>query len=626
MSIEKKFAPLVNQFSGSAKIRQIVGHPVPEPTICHAYTDLFRNKKAQNMYSEKLYEIMRSRKVDERFEVFDNSTVSAHWVNLNLEESERSLDMFPEKIKKHMEKIKLFSEEHNVDITENLKNIDKILEDYYKDPKIIEIRECLQNKKDIVAEWSSIIESCVQLLKNTAKELHPNIRNYSNINVKYDNNIDTNKDLALMKKFIDEKTGLFENNRTRKEPNLFDYSIIQGYIDKFNKENIEAFLKLRSAGVELKMADTFMMNHQTTPVAKDIAGFLQDKIVEKTHEEQGIKNVMEFSNSKIKEIILFNDRSMLIKKSDNSYDDVFTFKQLHEIKDSIVSEHVRQTFRKNPTVAKNFIDIFKRDSSLINLGKLNVAMNTYTNNIEFFNSKPFDIKAEYLQSEENKTDNSRAIEDLDDKMNKKIKDHKVHQFAHSIASKKYKELYNEESYKIIENIYDLKLKTDAFQDYIGKKIAAYKTPEQFNEGLTKFLESFNNFEMDAVITKVENIGATIISQSDDILIVEITDYEQSKMLGSSSWCIVRDESYFNSYTDGGNRQYFLFDFSKDSADNESMIGFTIDMDGEHYAAHYKDDEEVNQREDILSYAHDMVNELNDRLIMVQAAKHRNQHV
>lgn len=183
-------------------------------------------------------------------------------------------------------------------------------------------------------------------------------------------------------------------------------------------------------------------------------------------------------------------------------------------------------------------------------------------------------------------------------------------FAHSIASNKYMHLYNDESYKIIEAIYDLKLKTDVFQDYIGKKIAAYKTPEDFNKGLTKFLNSFNDFSMDAVVNKAENAGVKIISQADDILIVQIEDYEQSKLLGSSSWCIVRDESYFNSYTDGGNKQYFLFDFSKDSADNESMIGFTIDIDGEHYAAHYKNDDGVESSDETLEYAHEMVNEVN----------------
>lgn len=624
MSIEKKFAPLVNQFAGSGKIRQIVGLPEPEPTVCYAHQSLFRNKKAQDMYIEKLYSIMKTRKVDNKFDVFDNNTASAHWVKLHLNESESSLTSFPKEISKHIEKIKLFADQHNVDITHNLQNIDTILEEYNNDPKIAGLFIQIQKKKDVVDLWDSAIQECVQVMKNTARTLDPNIINYTYI--QYDNNIDTNKDLVIMKTFIDEHAGIFENNRTLKEPNLFDYSIIEQYVDRLNKENIEAFLKLRDAGVPLKLADTFIVENQSKPVAKDIAGFLNEKLVEKSHQEQGIVHVMEFNHSKIKELIVFTDRSILMKKTDNTYVDVFTTRQLHALKDAIVAEHIRNTFKKNPTVAKNFIDIFKKENSLINLGKVMVAIGTYSTHLDFFNHKPFDIKTEFEQSALEKPVRYRAIEDLDDKMNKKIKDHKVQLFAHSIASNKYMNLYNEESYKIIENIYDLKLKTDIFQDYIGKKIAAYKTPEQFNEGLKSFLTSFNGFDMKSMLVKAENSGVRIISESDDILIVQIEDYQQSKMLGSSSWCIVRDESYFNSYTDGGNKQYFLFDFSKDSADNESMIGFTIDMDGEHYAAHYKDDDEVNENESILSYAHGMINELNQRLKIVRTVKNANNNV
>lgn len=618
MSLKDKLSPLVNHFSGSMKIRQEVGNPVPEPTVCYGHKELFRDIKSQNQYVEKLYELMKTRSVESRFDVFNNHTVSAHWVSLFVGESERSLTLFPEKITNHIEKIKLFAEANGVDIRENLKNIDNILEQYKTDPKLQEIRDYLQLKKDVTVEWDLAINESVAAIKKRAQEATPNLFNYSH--VKYDTNIDTNPDLASIKNLVDGAARVFENNRTLKEPYLFDYSFIEDYIDRLNQENIEAFVKLRNAGVSLKQADAYILEHQSTPVAKDITGFLKEKIVEKTLKEQGINAFLEFSNSKIKEIILFSDRSMLMKNNENQYVDIFTSKQLNAIKNILVAEDIRNTFKKNPTVAKNFIDVFKKDPCLINLGAVLVAVNTYSTNLDFFNSKPFDIKAEYEQSAEVKSSSYKAIEDLDDKLNRRLKDQKVQLFAHSIASNKYKHLYNEESYKIIENIYDLKLKTDVFQDYIGKKIAAYKSPEEFNEGLSKFLASMNDFSMRAVLNKAENAGVTVISQADDILIVQVEDYEQSKLLGSSSWCIVRHESYFNSYTDGGNKQYFLFDFTKESADNESMIGFTIDIDGEHYAAHYKNDDEVDESSEILEYAHDVVREVNYKETINRTAK------
>lgn len=612
MKFHKIFSPILNEFNGSIQIRQKTGMPVPEPTICHAHQDLFRCKKSQGSHEETLYNIMKTRTIEKNFDKFDRNTVSAHWIGLHLSDCEDGLNAFAEKVTQHLEKIKLFAAEHNVDITENLNNMIDILEEYSKDKKIEEMLELLKKKKDVIKNWDLAIKSCVLEMKKEAKLEDPNLKNFDSI--KYDNNIDTNINLSKMKTFIDDESIIFENSRTNKEPYSFNYRIIESYINRLDEENIAAFLKLRDAGIHLMLADKFMTDNKNASISKDVVGFLQHKITTKTNQELGIKSILEFNNSRIKEIIVFNDNSVLAKKSDGSYFDVFTIKHLKKIKDTLVEEHIRNIFKKNPTVAKNFIEIFKKDTSIITLEKLLVAINTYDTNIDFFNKKPFDIKNEYKEAKELSKNNNqfehKVLEDLDDRMNKKIKDHKVEQLAHSIASNKYMNLYNDESYKIIESIFDLKLKTDVFQNYIGKKIAAYKTPEQFNEGLSNFLKSFNGFDMDSMVLKAENTGAKIISQSDDILIVEIENYEQSKILGSSSWCIVRDQSYFNSYTEDGNKQYFLYDFSLESSDNASMIGFTIDCDGDHYAAHYKDDEEINQDEQTLSYAHDMVNEFN----------------
>lgn len=51
-----------------------------------------------------------------------------------------------------------------------------------------------------------------------------------------------------------------------------------------------------------------------------------------------------------------------------------------------------------------------------------------------------------------------------------------------------------------------------------------------------------------------------------------------------------------------------------------MIGFTIDIDGEHYAAHYKNDDEVDESSEILEYAHDVVREVNYKETINRTAK------
>ena len=597
------------------KIRQRIAGNSPEPTIEMAHQDLFRKISCQNMYIESLYEIMTDRKIEGTSYKFNNYPTHASWVNIYLDENLKSLDTFVEKVSNHIEKIKAFAEKESVDISNNLVNMTQILKEYENDSKLQNIRHVIQSKKEIMQEWTAVSDQCSATLEAKGDK-------------KYDNNIDTNIDLLPMKTFIDEKTKLFEDNRTNKEPYWFDYSVVEKYIDRLNKEHIEAFLKIRSTQMDLTMADNFLRDKQNLPLPNNITVFLQNKIDEEDDHQKGIKLRVELDGYRTQEIILFVDDSMLGKRSDGSYFDIFTKKQLQTVHDSIMAEYIRNTFNKNPTVAKNFIDILQKDeSSSLTVKRLMPSIETYANNLDFFNNKPFDLKAEFADSfNKYRKDIYRVYEDLDDKLTRKIKDHKVNQYAHSIASNKYMHLYNEESYKIIEDIFDLKLKNDIFQDYIGKKIAAYKTPEQFNEGLSIFLKSFNGFDMQSMLLKAENAGVQIISESDDILIIEIDNYEQSKLLGSSSWCIVRDESYFNSYTGDGNKQYFIYDFSYESSDNNSMIGFTLDAEGEHYAAHYKDDDEVNENENILMYARDMVNELNQRLTMVRTAKSTFNHV
>jgi hypothetical protein len=621
MNIADKFKPLFNQLNGSIKIRQRIAKETPEPTIEMAHQALFKRINSQDMYIEKLYEIMTTRHIDKFLHDFYNTPISAAWVHNHLEESERSLNMLPKNVNKHLEKIKLFAVNNGLDINENLNNMSAILKEYENDPKLQVIRKLLQDKKDVIQEFIKAFDDCSFKIKKTIDECSYIPKN--NSNEQYNSSIDDNPDLLEMKTFINEKATIFENNRTNKEPYWFDYTVVENYIDRLNHENIQAFLKIRATEMDLSLADNFIRDKSKLSVSNDIAGFLQNKIDEESDHKQGIKLRIDFDNYRTQEIILFVDDSMLGKRNDGSYFDIFSKKHLQTVHDSIMAEYIRNIFNKNPTVAKNFIEIFQKghEISALSIKRILPSIETYSNNLEFFNNKPFDLKAEFDESfARNRTQIYRVYEDLDDKMNRKIKDHKVQQLAHSIASNKYRGLYDNESYKIIENIYDLNLKTDVFQDYIGKKIAAYKTPEQFNEGLSSFLKSFNGFDMQSMLLKAENAGVQIISESDDILIIEVENYEQSKLLGSSSWCIVRDEQYFNSYTEGGNKQYFLYDFSCDSSDNNSMIGFTLDYEGEHYAAHYKDDDEVNENESILAYAHDIINELKERLHLVRTTK------
>jgi len=92
--------------------------------------------------------------------------------------------------------------------------------------------------------------------------------------------------------------------------------------------------------------------------------------------------------------------------------------------------------------------------------------------------------------------------------------------------------------------------------------------------------------------KMENVNADIVVERDDLLILKVNDYEASSVLGSGSWCISRSSMYFEDYTEDDNAQYFIYDFTKDSRDNDSMIGLTLTKEGNKKAMHYKNDDPV----------------------------------
>ena len=100
-------------------------------------------------------------------------------------------------------------------------------------------------------------------------------------------------------------------------------------------------------------------------------------------------------------------------------------------------------------------------------------------------------------------------------------------------------------------------------DNIGKKLAAYKTPEEFNFALSRLVETYNSFNLEAIKAKADGVGAKTVFENDGILILQIDNFNQSKSLGSSSWCISRDPHYFSSYTENDNKQYFIYNFNKD---------------------------------------------------------------
>lgn len=186
---------------------------------------------------------------------------------------------------------------------------------------------------------------------------------------------------------------------------------------------------------------------------------------------------------------------------------------------------------------------------------------------------------------------NKSMEAVDDSINEVVLEHKLNQYVNSILSNKYQHLLTEESRDMLKILYEAGVNKQSLQNYVGKKIAALKTPEEFLEYVTKVKDHFSGFTHNALTSKLEGNGITACYDKDGIVIFHVEDFATSKKLGSPSWCISRTSNYFEDYTTNGARQYFMYDFNEKESSNNSMIGFTIKKDGSVLASHLKNDDD-----------------------------------
>lgn len=307
-------------------------------------------------------------------------------------------------------------------------------------------------------------------------------------------------------------------------------------------------------------------------------------------------------NERYQKVILFTDATCIVLANEQSEFEVFsnikTFKNLVK---SCMIVYLKSILHKNPNIAKvigkTFSDIIgKVDNDIesrhrcdsLYFNKILSSIDTYFKHENILKS----LKYDFME----KCKKATCFEKIDDEMHKLIREHKIKKFAESIISSKYKHLYNKESYKLFQELYDLSIDTKTLQEMLGKKLAAVENKKMFNENIKKLINNLNEFDMESVKIKANAHGVKIISEEKEILILEIENFVQSQKLGSASWCISRNQSYFEQYTDKGSKQYFIYDFNQDSKNIKSLIGITLTKAFKVKAAHTKSDSQFKDKE------------------------------
>ena len=530
---------------------------------------------------------------DEKTLLF-NATVSFHYIQRFIDQMRKNVYTIGDAISKKADTYTELAAQYNITIDDELKTIKEHMNDY-KNTAVYKEFDAEANKKiDILKELTDYLNKLET--KTFELSMSKEIPMNSFYGQNYPTDFRKSPELAEFVVLLDKAKVEFSNYFVDNE-NIVDLTATFNLMDNVDEVFKGLHTKLRDAGYQSCLADTFA----DAPQDKSVMGVLKSKI----EEEENIRvyQLPEWSN--INKVLLFKDASILIQTKKGEATEVLSSKDCLELRKRLVNDYIHEEFKKKPTISRTF----KQINNLVyidHFDSLTRIVDKYKENEAILKLNDFDILSTVKENSKDNQSSYRVYEKVDDVMSQIVHDHKVKQFIHSIASNKYDHLYNEQTYKIASGLYDLNLPDNSLQEYVGKKIAAFKTPEQFNEALSSFLESLNSFEMKATISKAEKFGVQVISAEDNKVILKIDDFDTSKLMGSSSWCISRDESYFNSYAKG-REQYFLFDFSKDNTDNTSMLGITLEKNGNYSAAHYKDDEECEEGQDeLIDYVQEAV--------------------
>lgn len=129
-----------------------------------------------------------------------------------------------------------------------------------------------------------------------------------------------------------------------------------------------------------------------------------------------------------------------------------------------------------------------------------------------------------------------------------------------------------------------------------KKVSSIKTTQSLIENIHRVTNSvpWGYDYWLGFLDKTNDVVITWKSPEKQQIICAVFGYKALKEIAyMSNWCIVRDPDYYDSYTSNGNIQYVLYDFSKDSSENKSVIGFTVTTELTQRACHDKNDRGCN---------------------------------
>lgn len=332
------------------------------------------------------------------------------------------------------------------------------------------------------------------------------------------------------------------------------------------------------------MADKYIKSASDI-LDNDVKTFLSNK-----KQSINIDHSIVLKGQPLKSLILFKDGSFLESKKDEhsqitTVDEYLDTNKYIEYSQAIVAH----LLRKKPKL----INLFKNYVEEEDLNRVLTVIDSYLHFNDVLKSKGFDLLQESLVGDFS----HRSLEVIDDKINAIILKHKTEQFINSILSSKYEYLMSDEVKEQFKILFENNVSKNSLQEFIGKKLASIKTSDDFLIYVKKVVDHFTSFNRESLFSKLDNFNIKPVYDNENIVVFPVNTFDESRILGSVSWCISRSNSYFDEYTENDSKQYFLYNFNKKEENKESMIGFTVLNTGEFRVSHLKNDDSFNFKKD-----------------------------
>lgn len=324
-------------------------------------------------------------------------------------------------------------------------------------------------------------------------------------------------------------------------------------------------------------ADLFISTLAKNTGTNAVEGFLIEKMLT---DDAVITSIDFTAGQDINKAILFDDASIAYKKNGQYH----TFKDNQSLENfmyTLNNSALSYILRKKPKTIPFFKEKLIDDNNYNNAITAAISFVDHYTVLKQYN---YDLN----------TFKDKSFEAIDDEINHLVNKNKIKQYAFSILSAKYKHLFNDETEPYFKALFDNNVTTSQLQTFVGKKLAAMNSNEDVIMMLNGIHNHFDGFTQEALSLKLESFGIKKIHDHDNVVTFAVANYVQCEALGSTSWCIVRDQEYYDQYVSSRrNIQYMMYDFNKPSTDINSMIGFTVERSGAIYAEHLKNDDAIH---------------------------------